>query len=401
MNYNAWTRVLLGAGLIGLPALAHAEEQPSSVLTGLAATTLSGYVDTSAHWNLGTGNGTLPPYTPNGVPGGAKADGFNLDVIALTLSKPAAGDGWTAGYSATLLFGPDAVGYNTSFLGGSPAAVSDFSLKDTYVDLHAPIGNGVGVKLGTFSSPLGYEVYDAVNNPNYTRSYGYMIEPTQLTGIQATYQVLPELLITGGVADTWSAGVNARAFATTPVSKAESFKTYFASATYTAPTNWGILGGSTISGAVVTGFDAFNQVDKTSVYAGASMNTPITGVKVGVAFDYAILGENFLGAGGAQRDSGYQEAIGGYVAWQATEKLSLYSRAEYLTQSQYLANYAVAAGFGIPQKAVEFTQTIQYDLWKNVMTRAEFRWDHCADASGVFAGKDNAYLLAANIIYKF
>jgi hypothetical protein len=54
------------------------------------------------------------------------------------------------------------------------------------------------------------------------------------------------------------------------------------------------------------------------------------------------------------------------------------------------------------------TTTIQYDLWKNVLSRLEFRWDHAADGSNAFGGKgtagptlSNAYMLAANIIYKF
>jgi hypothetical protein len=395
MNCNKWTRVLLGAGLIGLPGLLQAEEKPSTVLTSLEATTLSGYVDTSAHWNLGTGNATLPPYTPNGVSGTSKADGFNLDVVALTLNKPA-GDGWSAGYNATLLFGPDAVGYNPSFGGAS----GDFSLKDTYVDLHAPIGNGLDVKLGTFASLLGYEVYETGNNPNYTRSYGYMIEPTSLTGVMATYQLLPELQINGAILDTWSAGINSRAWATTPA-RAESFKTYMADMVFTAPTNWGVLGGSTLAGGVLTGWDAVNLVNKTSWYIGGTINTPITGVKVGVAVDYANLAQNNLGAGGAQENAGYQNAYGAYINWQATEKLSFNTRGEYFSQSGYLAAAAVGSGVGLPKKAVELTETIQYDLWKNVVSRLEFRWDHAADASGIFSGKDNAYLLAANFVYKF
>ncbi len=42
---------------------------------------------------------------------------------------------------------------------------------------------------------------------------------------------------------------------------------------------------------------------------------------------------------------------------------------------------------------------------KNVVSRVEFRWDHATDASGPYAtapvGRDNAYLLALNLIYKF
>jgi len=390
MKLNAWTRVLLSAGLVGLPALLHAEEKPSSVLTALSATTLSGYVDTSAHWNFGTGNDNLPVYTPNGQAGGTKADGFNLNVVALTLSHPVGEGEWSAGYNATLLFGPDAVGYNPSFTGGT----SDFSLKDTYVILHAPLGNGLDVKLGTFTELLGYELYETASNPNYTRSYGYMIEPTQVTGALATYQLTPDLVANFGISDVWSAGINDRAFP----DKAESFKTYMGSLTYTAPASLGFLAGSTLSGGIMNGYDVANEVIKTSWYIGGTFNTPIKNVKVGVAEDYVNLGDNSIDT--SFHGSGYQQATGLYVLWQATEKLSLNTRGEYFAQSGYLVG--TGAGAGLPKRAFELTETVQYDLWKNVVTRLEFRWDHAADASDPFSnGVDNAYLLAANVVYKF
>ncbi len=55
------------------------------------------------------------------------------------------------------------------------------------------------------------------------------------------------------------------------------------------------------------------------------------------------------------------------------------------------------------------TATAQYDLWKNVLSRIEFRWDH-VEHGNAFGGVDsvtggpdraNAYMLAANVIYKF
>lgn len=393
-NCNSWTLALLSAGLVSMPSLLHAEETPSSVLTGLAATTLSGYVDTSAHWNPGTGNANLPAYTANGQPGGTKADGFNLNVVALTLSKPVSEGDWGAGYNATLLFGPDAVGYNTSF---TSTGISDFSLKDTYVTLHAPVGNGLDVKLGTYTELLGYELFESGSNPNYTRSYGYMIEPTQMTGFLATYQVFSGLVANFGIVDTWSAGVNSRAFAPYGT-KAESFKTYTGSLVYTAPKEMGFLSGSTLLGGIASGYDAVNRVNKTSWYVGGTINTPITGVKLGAAFDYVNLADNAIP--GTPESSGYQQAAGLYLNWQATEKLSFNTRGEYFAQSGYLVG--TVAGVGLPQKAVELTETVQYDLWKNVITRLEFRWDHALDSSDPFSsGVDNAYLIAANIIYKF
>src|SRR6185369_7028212 len=135
MKCNPWTLVLLSAGLVSLPAITQAEEKPSGVLTALSSTTLSGYVDTSAQWNVGTGNANLPPYAFGGT---SKADGFNLNVVKLSLEKPLdAAEVWSAGYKVDLLAGPDADTFSTQ----SPLATgkSDFAVKQAYVVLHAPI----------------------------------------------------------------------------------------------------------------------------------------------------------------------------------------------------------------------------------------------------------------------
>src|SRR6266481_8932961 len=82
------TRSLLAlaaaAGLVSLPAITQAEEKPSSLMTAVASTTLSGYVDTSAHWNPGTGNANPAPYAFNA----GKQDGFNLNSVVLQIQKP-------------------------------------------------------------------------------------------------------------------------------------------------------------------------------------------------------------------------------------------------------------------------------------------------------------------------
>jgi hypothetical protein len=398
MKYNAWTLALISAGVISLPAVIHAEESTNAVLTALASTTISGYVDTSAHWNPGTGDANLPVYTPNGKSGSTKADGFNLDLVNLTISKPPGEGEWAAGYNATLLFGPDAVGYNNSV--GS--ATSDFSLKDAYVELRAPLGNGLDVKLGTFTEILGYELYETGNNPNYTRSYGYEIEPTALTGLLATYQVSPVLSAQAGIADTWSGGVNSRS----SPPKAESFKTYIGGLTFTAPDSFGFLAGSTLAGGIINGYDAVTaQGTKTSWYVGGTFKTPFKPLSVGLAYDYVNLYENttfdVLGTP-IRHSSGYQSAAALYLLWQLTDKLSFNTRADYLSQSGYLASP------GMPKEALALTATLQYDLWKNVISRLEFRWDHSLSNGDPYGGtvsglpsEDNAWLLAANVIYKF
>jgi hypothetical protein len=405
MKCNAWTLGLLSAGVVSLPAVTHAEEKPSSVLTALSATTLSGYVDTSAQWNLGTGNANVPGYGWN-TP--SKADGFNLNVIELNLEKTVeAADQWGAGYKVSILAGPDASLFNTK----SPVAGAnaDFAVKQAYVALHAPVGNGLDFKMGVFDTPIGYEVFESVNNPNVTRSYGYTMEPTTHTGIEATYQVCDVVSTTVGIADTFGPTINGRAFqgpASSAVGvqgpRAESYKTYMAAITFTAPTNWGVLSGSTLTGCVINGFNAFagpNGSDQTSLYVGGSLATPVTGLKVGACYDYAAITTQPV-PGSSTTLSAYANAVGAYLSYQVTEKLSAYGRAEY-------ASSTYAGTFGA-RKVVEATATLQYDLWKNVMSRVEFRWDHAADDVNSYGGtitgaptKDNAYMLLASVAYKF
>ena len=74
MKCNQWTLALLGAGLVSLPSITSAEEKPNAIATALSSTTISGYVDTSAEWNPGTGSQNTPGYAFSQ----GKADGFNL-----------------------------------------------------------------------------------------------------------------------------------------------------------------------------------------------------------------------------------------------------------------------------------------------------------------------------------
>jgi len=204
MKVNKWTWALAGAGLVSLPAFVIAEEQPSPILTALSSTTISGYVDVSAHWNPGSDNANNPPpylYNNN------KSDGFNLNKVKLRVERPLDEAQWSAGYRTDLLFGPDAnvFGSQSTF----PTS-GDFAIQQAYVALRAPVGNGLDMKMGVFDSIIGYESHDTGSNPNYTRSYGATIEPHTHTGVLATYQLLDSLGIAAGIANTLTAPINSR-----------------------------------------------------------------------------------------------------------------------------------------------------------------------------------------------
>lgn len=400
MHYNRRTSALLAVGVLSLGAIAHAEEKITPALqTALTSTTISGYVNTSAIWKFGTGNANLPGRSFDGP---AKQDGFNLDAVNLVLEKPLGEEEWSAGYKVDLLFGPDANTLGTLSTSAGPAP-ADFGIKQAYVALHTPVGNGLDFKVGVWDAIIGYEVFNAGDNPNYSRSYGYFIEPTVHTGILASYKFTDWLSVAAGIAD---GPATAPANAINRRSATESEKTYIGSFTLTAPESFGFLKGATLSGVIIdhasTG-GAANDANVVNYYIGGSMPTPLSALTLGAAYNYQ--GRNAVSAGAA---GFYANAVTLYALYQATEKLKLNARAEYASGTAGIYGTA-KAGSGHNEEFLGLTLTADYSLWQNVISRAELRWDRdlsggpkaFGGAAAVGGNARNAVSLALNIIYKF
>jgi hypothetical protein len=393
MKINTWTLGLAAVGLVSLAPAVMAQtaaQQGTPLLTSLSATTISGYVDTSAVWNPGTGNANPAPYAFNA----GKQDGFNLDAVDIKLSKPIVEGEWSAGYVAELNYGSDSFGID-----GNAAPI-----RQAYVDLEVPVGNGLELKLGRWDNIIGYESSDAMNNPNWTHSYGYTFEPTEHTGLLASYKFADWIGLQVGAADTLTTdGVNTRGIGGPAV---ESKKTVVSLLTLTAPDSWGALKGSALYGGFDHGQGVYGA-DTTEFYVGTTINTPLPGLRVGASWD-SIQSTVVAGA-----DAGYFQAIAGYMTYKINDKASVNGRVEYADGAPLgaLAD-AINGTVGNPlRKVLAVTGTFEYDLWANVMSRLEVRWDH--DAGGgwpAFGGtvpgtgigaKDNEVLIAANVIYKF
>ncbi len=391
MKVNQWTLGLAAVGLVSIPALLQAEEASQHLLTALSSTTVSGFVDTSAQWNLGTGN-INNPAIPYAGPG--KADGFNLNYVQVTIQKPLdAQDNWAAGYRVDLGFGPDLANWGSV---AGPAGI-----KQAYVALRAPVGNGIDFKMGVFDSIIGYETFERVNNPHYTHSYGNGIEPTSHTGLLASYQLTELIGVSAGVANSTAAAINNRTFPP----RAESYKTYMAGLTLKAPDSFGFLAGSTLYAGAMNGAAGARATD--NLYVGATFNTPWSGVKAGISYDYLGSSAN----AGAGLTPIHADSVAVYASFKATEKLTLLARAEHFEQTTGVFA-PLASGGTAPTRVLAFTGTVQYDLWANVISRLEIRWDHQADGTGHAYGsvdnagpqagdRRNAVLVAANVIYKF
>jgi hypothetical protein len=261
---------------------------------------------------------------------------------------------------------------------------------------------------------IGYESNDSYKNPNWTRSYGYTLEPTEHTGLLTTYKFCDALTAQVGVVDTLTTvGINGRSSAGGINGEPEGEKALVSLLSFTAPTNWGFASGS----SAYAGFDwgqgpAGGSPRRDHIYLGGTLNTPIKDLTVGGAWDY-VTHEDILGF-----DSGHAYAAAAYLSYKVTDKLTLNGRAEFAEGRFFAANGLVDVGaspVGLPfpgqEQIFALTGTVQYQLWDNVISRLELRWDHACEggySSTPFGGtvtgvgaKKNEVLLAANVIYKF
>lgn len=406
MKISKWTKMLLSAGIVSLPAVMLADDAPapSTVLTALSSTTLSGYVDTSAVWKFGTGDANMPGRTYDGAD---VQDGFNLNVVSLTLDRPPDQGDWGAGYHVQMLMGPGATkrGTGIATLGSGGAIPTDFAFNEAYINLHVPVGNGLEFHVGQFGTFNGYEAYDSYKDPNWSRSYGFFIESSAHTGIAAFYKINDMFSVQAGVGNAggYNNAVNAK-------QATESKKAYLAMATFTAPESFGFMKGATLSAGYTvadhqldastiasTGTPAggtrFNQGN---IYAGGTLPLPVTGLSLGAAYDYTY-GQSF------KNDYAWAGAL--YVIYNV-DKWSFNNRVDYASSTSGL--FDGIATPGSPDRLISETFTVGYSLWKNVVTRAEFRWDHSCSGDKPFGGttfgdpvNKNAVSLAFNVIYLF
>lgn len=379
MKRKTHTRTLVALGVISAAAAAQAEEQATPLLTALPATTLGGYVDASAIWLPGPGSGNALP--GRSFDGADKQNGFNLNVVSLVLETPMDERDWAVGYRIQLLFGPDA---NTlGSLSSLGTASGDFAVKNAHVSLRAPVGRGLTLKMGVWDTLMGYEVFESGNNPNYSRSYGYFIEPIIHTGVLASYQPVDGVTLSAGIADGGgSNSINAR-------SGIDSVLSYVGSLALTAPESWGRFSGATLYlGAMDSGRQGAR--DMVNWFAGLTVPLPWEGWSVGAAYDYRAHG---------LFDGSYENATGLYVVWQASKKTKLSTRAEYATGSAGAYGYAGTE----PVQLLALTGTLAHALWPNTLSRLEVRWDHDLNGRGEFlnGSANNAVSLALNVIYQF
>ena len=113
-----------------------------------------------------------------------KANSFGLDLLELIFAKdPATG---AIGYKVKISGGDTARIINAAGLGA--ATPDSIDVTEAYISYLAPVGKGLRFDVGKMGTFVGAEVLEAIDNPNYSRSFLFTwAEPLTHTGAKASY----------------------------------------------------------------------------------------------------------------------------------------------------------------------------------------------------------------------
>ena len=343
-----------------------------------------GFVDTSFNWNFvnpgtpaggtnATGNSTLRAFD-------RESDTFDINNIQLNMYRPA----------------PDAggVGFRTEFMYGTDAGIaqsapfdttSSFSIQEAYVELKAPIGSGLTVWAGKFATLMGAEVIENYQNWNSSRSYLFNLAiPFTHTGARAFYNWM------GGKVQTVVGLVNGW----DNVIDNNKFKDIEAQVKWIPTENFNIaqnfMAGSQVVDDVGDTRWLFDTVATWTPFPKDLPKLHLMG-----NFDYAI------------QDRGAKGAVGnGDASWEGYALYGKYDLYDWLTLAarweQFWDGKGVRTGTANLSQLWEMTYTADIKVYKNLLTRLEYRHDAGSTSVAFDNGTaNNQDTVGVSMIYLF
>ena len=117
-----------------------------------------------------------------------QANSFTIDLAQLVFSREAKKG--TIGYGLKISAGETAQYIHAGGLDGGtdPETPDTFDLTEAYMTYLAPLGSGLEFKFGKMPTFIGAEVIEAIDNPNYSRSFNFFHAiPFTHTGLMIGY----------------------------------------------------------------------------------------------------------------------------------------------------------------------------------------------------------------------
>ncbi len=353
---------------------------PTNIVRSLTETTISGFVTSSYFYDTShpTDN------SPNGYLWNRTENSFSLNKVKLTLASPPAeqsGDHWSAGYRVSLIFGEDAPIVDTGV--GNTSLANQFfgNIREAYVDLNAPLGSGLNIKVGQLISLLNFESGDGgAVNANFSQgNQWYFTGNGPSTGVQLGYS---------------------------PSDKVD-VKVRVQNGMYTGAIDNN--GYKTLMGSV-----GFKPDSKTAVsligFGGREGAASDLWLKGGSIIASRLLSEKANLNFATELDYFNQDVVGGTVDWWSvggwlwtdfSPTLGLALRGDFLADpdgagTSGLLGFPVNSG----QNLVSATLTLNYRPLPNVKIQPEIRYDHTSLASA-FDGHTHRFILGAGVSYLF
>jgi hypothetical protein len=397
------------------------------VETAQKGITLSGYVDTS-YTEQFAGAGEYAPATPFAQnPGGGPANThdaltsggslrqfdqsnntFNVNAVKIALEKALPDKNeWAAGFRIDTIYGSDAKYLGDTAFNGTAGNTSGLALEQALVKFRIPVGNGLDIYMGKFVTFLGYEVIESPANLNFSRGLLFTNAiPLTHTGIYADYKFNDTVEAKLGIVDGWN---NSTSPSVSPVF--ENNQSGFGKAItgqinvnapgknanitqsfiYSAQGEPGVVG---VDNGPVVVYDIWGNWNPTFVKDSA--------LTLGLNAD---IGHNGAGTPGstfaaipAVYDSNTWYGVAAYASYKVTKVITLSARGEYLHEDA-----SVAPKFGVAGTSNDdFSETLtaSFNIWDNLLTRIEYRYDHFTNGAiaNVGGGLDHATYTSANEI---
>jgi len=425
------------------------------VQTAQKGITLSGYVDTSY-----TEQFASPKSGFGGSSTGGQAllhqfdvnsNSFNVNAVKIALEQALPSTNtWAAGFRIDTMYGQDATILSASdpVLGGSSVYV-----EQALVKVNIPVGNGIQLYMGKFVTLLGYEVIESPANPNFSRGLLFTNAiPLTNTGIYADYKFNSTFEAKLGIVDGWNESNS------TPNTSSPGAATFFGPHLSSDASDDYPFGGKALTGQLVINAPGGNaNVTQSFIYSpsgepagtfygnyGTGLPSQTIGADNGPIAVYDIWGNwnptfvkdsaltlgfnidfGYNGASG-RPSSTYDVTTGAgpstfftgvndsntwwgaalYTQYKVSKLLTLAARGEYLHEDS-----AWAPKFGAPGVSNDdFSETLtaSFNIWDNLLTRVEYRYDHLTNGStGVIGGPNNVATftnqdeIAVEAVYSF
>jgi Putative beta-barrel porin-2, OmpL-like. bbp2 len=421
---KAFSAVALSGAMV-MPALAGTDAAPAPkdlkkvmedqginyVETAQKGITLSGYVDTS--YTQEFAGKAFPFAQPAATTYGStanlrqfdtNADNFNVNAVKIALEKALPDKNeWAAGFRIDTMYGSDAKILNAAdpTVGGAGNSVY---LEQALVKFRIPVGNGLDIYAGKFVTFLGYEVIESPANPNFSRGLLFTNAiPLTHTGVYADYKFNDTFEGKFGVVDGWNNS------SSTPVAGSDY-----------------AFGGKAITGQLVINAPGKNaNITQSFIYspngdpfaaAPALPGGGTAGAHGVVVYDiwgnwnptFDKGGNTTLGFNidyGYDSYSWYGAAL--YAQYKFSKLFSLSGRGEYLHSDANAGKFGAGGfssgtGFFTPasQDDYSITLTASFNIWDNLLTRVEYRFDDLSKGStGVQSAVQNE--ISAEAVYSF